>query len=269
MLSFPNCKINLGLYITARREDGYHDLETVFYPVPLKDALEIVPARDESRVHVTGLPVAGRPIDNLACKAYWLMKSVYREKVPELDIHLHKVIPMGAGLGGGSADAAFMLNLVDKYCGLDLTEKELLDLALQLGSDCPFFIHNTPQFARGRGELMETLTLTLDGYYLVLVSPDIHVSTAEAFGMINPRPAPFDLRGLSELPVEEWKDHITNDFEQPVFSRHPELRRIKERLYDQGAVYASMSGSGSSVYGLFTGEAAMDFPGARTFTLQL
>lgn len=253
MLSFPNCKINLGLFVTGRRADGYHSLETVFYPVQdMRDALEVVPARGaEASLTISGMAVAGDPADNLVWKAYRMLQKHYPAQVPLLDIYLHKAIPMGAGLGGGSADGSFMLRLLNDYAELGLTDARLEELALQLGSDCPFFIRNTPQYASGRGEVMEPVAVDLSGYKIRMVHPGVHVSTGKAFSMISPRPAPFDLRRLPELSVEEWKEYIVNDFEAPIFALHPELKQIKEELYAQGAVYASMSGSGSSLFGLF------------------
>ncbi|WP_276132639.1 4-(cytidine 5'-diphospho)-2-C-methyl-D-erythritol kinase [Polluticoccus soli] len=251
MVRFPNCKINLGLYITNRHADGYHDLETVFYPVPFRDALEIVPAKDKASIHLSGRTVAGDSTDNLVWKAYQMLKEKFPQQVGELDIYLHKAIPMGAGLGGGSADGAFMLQLLSDHFKIGLTDAQLVDTALQLGSDCPFFIYNTPQFAKGRGEQMTPINLDLSGFSLLLICPSVHVSTGKAFQMITPRPAPFDLRELDKLPVIEWKDNITNDFEAPIFEQHPELAAIKQQLYTGGAVYASMSGSGSTIFGLF------------------
>ena len=258
MLCFPNCKINLGLYVTRRRDDGYHDIETVFYPVGLRDVLEVVPAAADaiagkpvSSLHGSGLPVSGNDVDNLVWKAYQLLSNDYRGRVPPLDIYLHKVIPMGAGLGGGSADGAYMLRLLSDFCGLGLDNARLADYALQLGSDCPFFIYNKPQFATGRGEKMSPIAVNLAGYSLQLICPQVHISTARAFRMLLPRPAAFDLRNIGHLPLQEWKDHIGNDFEAPVFGQHPELAAIKNQLYDQGALYAAMSGSGSSIFGIF------------------
>lgn len=253
MLSFPNCKINLGLYVTERRPDGYHSLETIFYPVPhVRDALEIVPAQGgEASLTVSGMAVVGDPANNLVWKAWQMLHRHYPQQVPLLDIYLHKAIPMGAGLGGGSADGSFMLRLLNDYAGLELSNGRLEELALQLGSDCPFFIRNTPQFASGRGELMEPVAVDLSGYEIRMVHPGVHVSTGKAFSMITPRPALFDLRQLPELPVAEWRQHIVNDFEAPIFALYPELVQAKEELYQQGAVYASMSGSGSSLFGLF------------------
>jgi 4-diphosphocytidyl-2-C-methyl-D-erythritol kinase len=250
MLCFPNCKINIGLHITGRRADGYHDLETVFYPVQVRDALEAVPAAETS-LHMSGLPVTGDHTHNLAWKALELLRQHAAGRIPELAIYLHKAIPMGAGLGGGSADGAFMLRLLNDLAGLGLDGAELERLALRLGSDCPFFIRNRPQYATGRGEGMSDISPGLTGYSIQLICPDVHVSTARAFGMITPKAAAFDLRKLPGLAPEEWKDRVTNDFEAPVFAMHPVLQRIKQQLYEQGAVYASMSGSGSAIYGVF------------------
>ena len=253
MLRFPNAKINLGLFITRRREDGYHDLETVFYPVhTLRDALEIVPAAGrEGELHLTGLPVGGDKGGNLVWRAYILLKERYPQSVPALDIYLHKAIPMGAGLGGGSADAAFLLQMLNDYCEIGLDGATLEAFALQLGSDCPFFIRNTPQYARGRGEIMEPIALDLSPYRIEVVCPEVHVSTRAAFSRVMPKPAPFDLRTLPQVPVSEWREVLRNDFEESVFTQFPEIKAIKERMYGEGAVYASMSGSGSAVFGVF------------------
>jgi 4-diphosphocytidyl-2-C-methyl-D-erythritol kinase len=252
MVSFPNCKINLGLYITNRREDGYHDLETVFYPVPVNDVLEIVSvAGRESNLHLSGRPVAGNKEENLVWRAYKQMQEAFGEQVPPLDVYLHKSLPMGAGLGGGSADGAFMLRLLNDFCKLDQFPEQLADYALQLGSDCPFFIYNTPQFATGRGEKMDPIQIDISGFSLQLICSQVHISTGKAFQMITPKAAPFDLRSLASLPVVSWKEYISNDFEAPVFAQYPQLADIKQQLYHQGAIYASMSGSGSTIYGLF------------------
>ncbi len=257
MLRFPNCKINLGLYVTNRRADGYHDLETVFYPVMVQDTLEVVPA-ETAALHVTGLEVAGNKEDNLVWKAYQLLHDAFPGKVSPVDIYINKTIPMGAGLGGGSADGAFMLQLVNDYCKLGLDKEKLAEMALQLGSDCPFFIYNAPMCATGRGEHLQPIALSLKGYNLQLICPQVHVSTATAFKMIVPKPAPFDLRELTTLPITEWKNKINNDFEVPVFAQHPVLADIKQQLYNGGAIYAAMSGSGSAVYGIFKkGESAV------------
>lgn len=254
MICFPNCKINLGLYITNRRTDGYHDLETVFYPITgLTDVLELVPTTThESRLLLNGASIAGTREQNLVWKAYELMKERFPAKVPNLDIHLLKNIPMGAGMGGGSADGAFMLRLMNDYCSLELADDVLAEMALQLGSDCPFFIYNTPQFAQARGEQMTALPLLdLSAYTIQIICPKVHVSTKDAFGLITPRKPVFDLRTIQELPIAQWKDVISNDFEAPVFAQHSGMADIKRQLYTQGALYASMTGSGSAIYGIF------------------
>ncbi len=251
MICFPNCKINLGLYITEKRPDGYHNLETVFYPVKgLHDALEIITS-DTSALHTDGIAIAGNKEDNLVWKAYGLLKQDFPEQVKDVDIHLLKQIPMGAGMGGGSADGAFMLALLNDYFSLGMDKPALAQYALQLGSDCPFFIYNSPQYARGRGELMAPIDIDLSSFSLQLVCPEVHISTKDAFAMIKPRPATFDLRTLATTPVAEWRNVIVNDFEAPVFAQHPELEDIKKQLYNHGALYASMSGSGSTIFGIF------------------
>jgi len=264
MICFPNCKINLGLFVTTKRADGYHDLETVFFPVSdnlsvaapyqhvLHDVLELVPAPTTSQMHLSGLPVQGDTNSNLVWKAYQLLNEAYPGKIPHIDIYLHKVIPMGAGLGGGSSNGAWMLRILNDMFSLQCTQEQLAAFALQLGSDCPFFIYNTPQFATGRGEKMSPVTLSLENYEVRVICPGIHVSTRDAFSKITPRPAPFDLRAIANLPVSEWKHHISNDFEQTVFPIHPQLADLKKKQYDEGALYASMSGTGSAVYGIFS-----------------
>ncbi len=250
MLCFPNCKINIGLFITKRRSDGYHDLETVFFPVPLYDALEIVPAKD-TQLFLSGLSIVGDNNNNLIIKALQLLKKEFPNKINALDIYLNKVIPMGAGLGGGSADGAFMLKLLNDFFNLQLNKEELAHYALQLGSDCPFFIYNKPMFATGRGEKMQQITLDLKNYSLQLICPDISISTAAAFSTIIPKVAAFNLCKINELPVHDWRNYIFNDFESGIFNLFPQLAAIKQQLYQQGALYAAMSGTGSTVYGIF------------------
>lgn len=252
MVLFPNCKINLGLHIIRKREDGYHDLETVFYPIALKDALEAIRA-EGSGIQFTssGLPIAGNPHDNLCVKACHLLQKDF-PGLPGLQVHLHKHIPMGAGLGGGSADGAFMLLLINQLCNLELDQEQLIRYALQLGSDCPFFILNRPCFAEGRGERMQPITLDLSGYRFVLIHPGIPVSTARAFAGISPRkPEQPLIATITSLPVTEWKNGLVNDFEKHVTNMHPAIGEAKAELYAQGAVYAAMTGSGSTVYGIF------------------
>lgn len=254
MLHFPNAKINIGLFVTEKREDGYHNLETIFFPLRmLKDALEVLPAAEanESSIRISGKSIDGDAQDNLVWKAFLLLQEQFPDKISPVQIHLLKSIPMGAGLGGGSSDGAFMLCLLNKFFNLELSDEDLLKLALQLGSDCPFFIYNTPQFAQGRGEILSPVVLDLSQYSIQVICPKVHVSTAAAFSKITPKPSPFNLVDIQSLPVEQWKDFVFNDFEVPVFEIHPQLAEMKQKLYDDGALYASMSGSGSAVYGIF------------------
>lgn len=257
MLTFPNAKINLGLNITEKRPDGYHNLETVFYPIPIEDALEITELQgapgEKFRLHQAGLEIAGEADNNLVVRAYKLLDEQFH--LPPTDIHLFKHIPSGAGLGGGSADAAFMLKLLNEQFGLALTDDALEEYAARLGADCAFFIKNRPVYAEGIGNLFSPITLSLKGYRLWLVKPDIFVSTRDAFARIKPRRPQASLREIVKLPVEEWKACMVNDFEESVFPQFPAIGEIKEEMYRQGAVYASMSGSGSSVYGLFRADA--------------
>lgn len=250
MIAFPNCKINLGLRILRKRTDGYHDLETVFYPLPFYDVLEIVHANDSStRFSTTGLTVESGN-DNLCVRAYELLKKDYPD-LPPIHMHLHKTIPMGAGLGGGSADAAFALTLINKKFNLSIEKEKLIEYALQLGSDCPFFIYNKPCYATGRGELMEEVNIDLSSYSLVIINPGIHVSTAKAFAGITAATPAISVKEIIQQPVSAWKDELLNDFEQTIFPAYEEIKLIKETLYNNGAVYASMSGTGSTVYGIF------------------
>jgi 4-diphosphocytidyl-2-C-methyl-D-erythritol kinase len=254
MIIFPNAKINIGLNIISRREDGFHNIETVFYPIGLSDVMEVIPTTkySECKLSISGIPIGGEKNDNLIIKAYHLLKSK-GFSLPVLEIHLHKIIPHGAGLGGGSSDGASMLMLLKQMFGLNISLKDLLNWALELGSDCAFFLDNTPSFASGRGEVLESLSLSLKGYSLLVVKPAVYVSTAEAYRNCVPQKPEKSLNELINLPVESWKDMIYNDFEHSVFLNHPQIKVIKEELYQRGALYASMSGSGSSVYGIFKG----------------
>ncbi|HEU4552978.1 MAG TPA: 4-(cytidine 5'-diphospho)-2-C-methyl-D-erythritol kinase [Chitinophaga sp.] len=249
MIVFPNCKINLGLHILRRRADGFHDLETVFYPVPVNDALEAL-SPGQLQFSSSGIAIPGEVTDNLCLKAWHLLKRDFPE-LPAVNIHLHKHIPIGAGLGGGSADAAFMLQLLNDKFRLALSAEKLVYYAAQLGSDCAFFIRNRPCYATGRGEVLEPIAADLSGYSLLLVYPGIHVNTGWAFRQITPAVPARQLRESILQPVNEWKTLITNDFEAPVFRAHPVLGAIKEKLYEAGAVYATMSGSGSAMVGIF------------------
>lgn len=252
MIVFPNAKINIGLFVTEKRPDGFHNLETVFYPVGLSDILEIGRGEGKSGEYTfrnTGIDVGCDVEKNLIIKSYRLLASLY--DLPAVKIHLHKVIPFGAGLGGGSADAAFMLKALNDYFELHLSQSQLMDYASGLGSDCAFFIPNRPAFASGKGDILEDIGLSLEKYRFVLLKPPVGVSTPEAYAGIQPKPAPFDLRSLDKLPVEEWKGVIKNDFEKSVFGKYPRIAALKQQLYDAGALYASMTGSGSAVFGIF------------------
>lgn len=252
MLVFPNAKINLGLNITEKRLDGYHNLETIFYPIPVQDALEVNilnRGKEKYRLHQTGLEITGETENNLVVKAYKLLDDKF--DLPPIDIHLFKYIPSGAGLGGGSADAAFMLKLLNEKFNIGITEKALEEYAASLGADCAFFIKNEPTYAEGIGNIFSPVSLSLKGYQIWLVKPDIFVSTREAFAQIKPHCPDISLKEIAQLPIREWKDRMVNDFEESVFPQFPAIAEIKEEMYMQGAVYASMSGSGSSVYGIF------------------
>ena len=259
MLVFPNAKINIGLHIVEKRNDGYHNIESVFYPIPLQDALEAVvePLQDTITLTTTGFEILGNSNDNLITKAYYLLQKEYPQ-LQGLHVHLHKAIPMGAGLGGGSADCAFFIRLLNQLYALELTSQQLHNYAQQLGSDCAFFIANTPAYATQRGEVLAPIKLNLGGYYLVLVKPNIHVSTAQAYAGVSPKPMTVPLTTLIQQPIEQWRDSITNDFESSIFATHPILSEIKEQLYMQGATYAAMSGSGATVYGLFKKEVDLE-----------
>jgi 4-diphosphocytidyl-2-C-methyl-D-erythritol kinase len=251
MLTYPNAKINLGLNVVERRKDGYHNIETVFYPIGLSDILEVEPSEtcQDYIFSSSGIELGGDPEDNLIVKAYRLLRSEYQ--FPAVDISLIKQIPFGAGLGGGSSDAAFMLKALNEMFELKITTKKLEKYATMLGADCPVFIKNKPIFATGTGNVFTPIELSLKGYYLLLVKPDIHVSTPEAYSLVIPEKPLLSLIDLIQRPVSEWKDTIKNDFEKSVFVKYPDIAAIKNKMYDLGAIYASMSGSGSSVYGIF------------------
>lgn len=262
MIVFPNCKINLGLQILYKREDGYHNLETIFYPVPLRDALEVVRTDNEKpssniSFQSTGLTIDTDTQNNLCFKAYDLLKKDF-PSLPPIQMHLHKTIPMGAGLGGGSSDAAFTLKLLNEKFKLGIPQEQLIQYALQLGSDCPFFIINKPCYATGRGEILEPIDLDLSSYQIALINPVIHVNTGWAFAQLNingsGRPKRPDPKRIIQQPISTWKDELKNDFEEPVFKQFPEIENIKQMLYKAGAVYASMTGSGSTVFGIFNKE---------------
>ncbi len=248
MISFPNAKVNLGLRILAKREDGYHDLESCFYPIPWCDSLEILEASTFS-VNSYGLEVQGSAADNLCVKAYELLQADF--DIPPVEIHLLKNIPMGAGLGGGSADGAFTLKMLSELFRLNLSPEKLETYALRLGSDCPFFIKNKPAIASGRGEKLEEYELDLEGYFLALANPSIHISTREAFAGATPSATHPSIAGILKNPISDWKGHLVNDFESSIFPTHPEIENIKRAMYQEGAIFSTMTGSGSTVYGIF------------------
>lgn len=259
MLLFPNIKLNLGLRITARRPDGYHDLETAFLPVPgCGDALEAIPSADGgTRLKLSGIAIPGAEEDNLVLKAYHLLNQRY--PLPPLHIYLRKAIPAGTGVGAGSSDAAFALKLFARMGGHVVPEEELEALALQLGSDCPVFIRNRPAIGRGRGEQLQPVDLPLHGYGVRIYFPSVHVSTREAFAGITPKQPKEPLEDLLALPPEQWQGRLVNDFEPGIFARHPDLAGLRDGLLRQGAFYAAMSGSGSAVFGLFSLAQARDW----------
>ena len=255
MITFPNAKINLGLNIVEKRPDGYHNLETIFYPIPLQDALEITPWEGGERKYKlaqSGIQIAGDDENNLVVKAYKLLDSLYN--LPPIEINLLKHIPSGAGLGGGSADAAFMLCMLNQHFQLNIPNEQLEVYAAQLGADCAFFVENKPTFAEGIGNIFSPIELSLKGYKLLLVKPDIFVSTRDAFAQIKPKRPSISLKEVAKMPIEAWKTYMVNDFEESVFPQFPAIADIKAKLYDMGAIYASMSGSGSSVFALFKGD---------------
>jgi 4-diphosphocytidyl-2-C-methyl-D-erythritol kinase len=258
MLYFPPAKINLGLYITGKRDDGYHDLLTGFYQIGLRDVLEVIPFGVDV-FKTTGLPIPEGEKANLVLRARDLLRdNLGADRVPPLYIHLHKHIPMGAGLGGGSADASYALSGINDVFGLGLTAEDLRAFALKLGSDCPLFVSAAPQIGRGRGELLSPIELTLSGYEILLLMPDIHVSTSEAFAGVQPRPPEIDLAFILSQVPKAWRGQLHNQFEDTVFPKHPVLKEIKEGLYHAGALYAAMTGSGAAMFGIFeNGTAAL------------
>jgi 4-diphosphocytidyl-2-C-methyl-D-erythritol kinase len=251
MVITPNCKINFGLNVIRKRDDGFHDIESVFYPVGLSDTIEINPSADRQfRFSSSGLDIPGDPGSNLCVKAWELMKSLYH--VPPVSIHLDKVIPPGSGLGGGSSDGAFTLKALNEMFRLGLDTGQLKDLASRLGSDCTFFIENVPAVAKGKGEILEKVSVNVGGLYLLIIVPPVHMDTSEAYSMIRPARHESPPEEIISLPVERWRDQMTNDFEVHVCNKYPAIRRIKEILYLNDAIYSSMSGSGSAVFGLFS-----------------
>ena len=248
MITFPNAKINIGLNVVSKRTDGYHNLETIFYPVHLSDALEMV-LSDKTELTISGLEIAGDPSENLVLKAYHLLKKEFG--LSPIKFHLHKVIPFGAGLGGGSADAAFTLKMLNESFNLGLSSDTLENYAAKLGADCAFFIQNKPAFATGIGNQFQSVNFHLSDYHIVILKPDIYVNTKDAYQNIIPKIPAFQLTELVKLPLTEWKNLVVNDFEKSVFLRFPQLKELKELLYNLGATYVSMSGSGSAFYAFF------------------
>ena len=263
MIKFPNGKINIGLNILSKREDGYHNLQTVFYPINVHDALELVAANTPGDIQltITGADHITADENNLCVKAYRLLKRDFPQ-LPSIKAHLHKTIPVGAGLGGGSSDGAFMLKLLNEKFDLELDKPALVHYAAQLGSDCAFFVMDAPCFATSRGEVLEPITLDLSHFSIVIINPGIHISTAAAFAGIAPAKNTADLKTLIAAPIETWRSTIQNDFEVSAFIAHPEIAAIKHDLYNKGALYASMSGTGSTVYGIFPKDQkpSLDYP---------
>jgi 4-diphosphocytidyl-2-C-methyl-D-erythritol kinase len=248
MITFPNAKINLGLHVLNKRPDGYHEMESCIYPVGLCDVLEIIES-NTFQFQSSGLAISGKEENNLVIKAYRLLADEY--KLPTVQIHLHKVIPMGAGLGGGSSDAAYALNMLNELFQLHITTEKLEAYASQLGSDCPFFIQNKPVIVSGTGTTIRPASVDLSSYRIELVHPDVHVSTAEAYSMITPKLPKISIDSALSHPVSDWNNVLVNDFEVPMLQRFPEIAKAKKAMYDKGAIYAAMTGSGSSVFGMF------------------
>ncbi len=274
MLYLPNCKINIGLNVVSKRPDGYHNLETVFYPVPLRDNLEVKPLDDTAepyRLTVGGAKVEGQAADNLVVRVYLALKEEFG--LPPVDIFLYKNVPMGAGLGGGSSDAASMMLLLNEMFSLGLPPEEMERRIAPFGADCAFFVRNRPAYATGIGDKLSPIPLSLRGKFILLVKPDVFVSTKEAYARVTPRPADYPLREAIMQSIETWRGTVVNDFEASVFPNHPELAAIKQTLYDMGALYAAMSGSGSTLFGIFDRpveeEARKLFSAAFVFSKQL
>lgn len=264
MINFPIAKINLGLNVVSKRDDGYHNLETVFYPVPIKDALEVFPMEDgfpsdvRCDLKVTNLFIDGDEQKNLVVKAYNIIAQDY--ELPRVHVHLYKHIPTQAGMGGGSSNCAYMIRLLNEMFSLGMSDEKMIGYAARLGADCAFFIKAQPAYAEGIGEKLQPISIDLSGYKMLVVRPNIPVSTKEAFSLITPQVPKKNCLDIVRQPIETWKDELVNDFERSVFAIHPEIGRLKEMMYEQGAVYAAMSGSGSSVFGLFS-----DTPDEKSF----
>lgn len=257
MIYFPNCKINLGLSVTEKRTDGFHNLETVMYPIKLHDVLEIIVAYDNQFAFTsTGINIIGEYTNNLVVQAYNLLQTEHQ--LPPVKIHLHKITPIAAGLGGGSSDAAFTIKLLNNLFNLGLSHSAMQEYARELGADCAFFIENKPVLATEKGDQFKPINLNLKNYFFTVIKPDIQISTPEAYSWIKPKLKKPLLRDIIDQPIENWSNSLINDFEDEVFRRYPEIKQIKETLYQMGAVYASLSGSGSAVFGIFKEPASME-----------
>jgi 4-diphosphocytidyl-2-C-methyl-D-erythritol kinase len=273
MISFPNAKINIGLNIVEKRNDGFHNIESVMYPVALKDSLEVIENKDTKENVIfssSGIDIPGDPSTNLIVKAYHLMAQEH--SLPKIKVHLHKHIPIGAGLGGGSSDAAFFIKLMKEKFELDIAWGEMHHYARLLGSDCSFFITNKPAFAEGKGDQFESLDLDLKGYHIALIYPNIHVNTAKAYSGVKPKKPSRSLEDdIQNLAIEQWKEFIHNDFEDSIFPQFAAIKKIKDQLYFKGAIYAAMSGSGSTVYGIFKNKTDLkkEFEGSFVFEGEL
>jgi 4-diphosphocytidyl-2-C-methyl-D-erythritol kinase len=274
MITFPVAKINLGLNVVEKRADGYHNLQTVFYPVPIMDALEIVPMSDgfpsdvDCDLKVTNITIEGDEQRNLVVRAYHLLKADYPE-LPRVHAHLWKGIPTQAGMGGGSSDCGYMIRLLNETFDMGLSSEQMQQYAARLGADCAFFIESRASYAEGIGERLQPIDLDLSGWHIGVVRPDIPVPTKEAFSRIHPHYPALNCRDVVKQPVETWRDRLTNDFEESVFALHPEIGAVKEQLYKMGATYAAMSGSGSALFGLFKDEPdalRQTFPDMFTFS---
>ncbi|MCE3296038.1 MAG: 4-(cytidine 5-diphospho)-2-C-methyl-D-erythritol kinase [Crocinitomicaceae bacterium] len=257
MILFPPAKINLGLRVSGKRTDGYHELESLMLQLPWCDILEIVP-QEKFAFTCSGIEIPGDPDSNLCTRAYRLLQQQY--KLPPVSIHLHKNIPMGAGLGGGSADGTYTLLILNRLFDLGLSADKLRSYALELGSDCPLFVENMPQLATGRGEILEPFPIKTDGLYIHLLNPGIHVSTKDAFDALELGQQPFSIREILQKPIPQWKDQLKNDFETTVFVKHPEIKDLKAKIYENGALYAAMSGSGSTLFGIYDQKPVPLFP---------
>jgi len=261
MICFPNAKINIGLHVTEKRPDGYHNLETLFYPTKLYDVIEILENKSGNEPYVwssSGIQIDGNANDNLCIKALNLLKKDFN--IPPVKIHLHKVIPFGAGLGGGSADAAFTLTTLNEMFDLKLSTESLIDYASKIGADCAFFILNKPCIATGIGDILKPIDLSLKDKYLLLVKPEIHISTPEAYSGVKPKFPNEKLEDILKQPLDSWKTTVVNDFEASVFPNHPKIKEIKDKMYSAGAIYASMTGSGAAVFGIFENKPPLLFP---------